>query len=108
METSKPNYRAIYTDIVNNKFPHKRSKFQFYLDKENWSTIDIIKLNQEIFGVNDKVLTSFNQTLRSYKKEDIIRILDFQKKNHLNNSQVASHFNMSRNTVAKWKKMFLI
>ena len=60
------------------------------------------KLNEIIFGKKTE-----NQKFKSYKRSDILKILDYQKKYKLNNSQLANHFNISRNTVTKWKKMFL-
>lgn len=42
----------------------------------------------------------------SYDLASIIDILEYQKKNQLNNIQLANHFKLSRNTVAKWKKSF--
>lgn len=43
-----------------------------------------------------------------HKKEECQTILekDYQKNNNLNSSQLANHFKLSRNTMAKWKKMF--
>jgi hypothetical protein len=34
-------------------------------------------------------------------------MLDYQKKNKLTNSQLAKHFKLSRNTVTKWKRLFV-
>ncbi|HUH25918.1 MAG TPA: helix-turn-helix domain-containing protein [Flavobacterium sp.] len=47
-----------------------------------------------------------NQKYRSYDKATIIEILNYQKKNGLNNTQLANHFKLSRNTVAKWERLF--
>lgn len=33
-------------------------------------------------------------------------MLDYQKGNGLNNTGLAKHFSLSRNSVAKWKKYF--
>ncbi|MDH0658616.1 helix-turn-helix domain-containing protein [Empedobacter sp. GD03865] len=99
-----PNYKRIYSDILTKKYPEKKEVCSQINKKENLSVLDIISLNEKIFGTNP----SHNQKLRSYFKSDIIKILDYQKKHNLNNSQLASHFNLSRNTVAKWKKKFLV
>lgn len=100
------NYRQIYTDIINKNLPHKKKECKSLLQKENLSAIDIIELNKKIFGLK-KETESINQRHRSYSKTDIIQILEYQKKHKLNNSQLANHFSLSRNTIAKWKKMFL-
>lgn len=55
----------------------------------------------------DSETKNINKKHRSYSKSDIIKILNHQKKNQLNNSQLARHFGLSRNTVTKWKRLFL-
>ena len=102
-----PDYKFIYCDILDKKFPLKKEICKLLLEKQHLSTIDIIELNKKIFGTSYKENEYKNQKLRSYNKSDILKILDHQKKYRLNNSQLANHFNLSRNTVAKWKKMFL-
>lgn len=104
---NQPFYKKIYKDILDKKFPEKRDACKILLDKENLSVWDIIELNQKIFGSTDKELEDFNQRHRSYQDSDIMEILDYQKKNKLNNSQVANHFKLSRNTVTKWKRLFV-
>ena len=107
MEKSIINYTAIYKDILNKKFPHKKEECQTLLGKRKLSAIDILKLNTKIFGIPHKEMETENQKHSSYSKSDILQMLDYQKKHKLNNSQLAKHFKLSRNTVAKWKKMFL-
>lgn len=103
-----PDYKTIYTDILNKKYPHKKQDCKNILDKNNISVLDILELNRKIFGNSDKETESFNQKHRSYSKTDIIKILDYQKKHNLNNIQLARHFKLSRNTIAKWKKIFIV
>lgn len=76
------------------------------LSKEVLSVMDILELNRKIFGANLEITSRQNQRLRSYSKSDILQILDYQKKNGLNNSQLSRHFNLSRNSITKWKKIF--
>ncbi|SMP94191.1 hypothetical protein SAMN05421679_105273 [Epilithonimonas pallida] len=104
---ARPDYKNIYLDILQKKYPHKKEECRILLSKENLSVLNIIELNQRIFG-KDKESMQFNQKHRSYKKSDILNILDYQKKYKLNNCELANHFKLSRNTVAKWKKMFLV
>lgn len=101
------NYHAIYTDILQHKFPQKEEECRLLLEKQNLSAIDIIELNKKIFGIPDKKTESESQRHRSYNKSDILEILDYQKQQQFNNTQLAGHFKLSRNTVAKWKKKFL-
>lgn len=102
----QPNYKKIYSDIINKKYPFKMEKCSSLLDKKILSVIDIVELNKRIFGTNLETTSRQNQRLRSYTQSDIMQILDYQKKNGLNNSQLSRHFNLSRNTIAKWKKLF--
>ena len=101
------NYQQIFRDILDTKYPDKKKVCIPLLQKVNLSAMDIVKINTEIFGISRENETS-NQKHRSYHKSDILRILDYQKKHNCNNSQLALHFKLSRNSVAKWKKMFLL
>ncbi|AYZ13024.1 helix-turn-helix domain-containing protein [Chryseobacterium arthrosphaerae] len=107
MKKSQPNYKLIYTDIIDHKFPEKKKECEGLLRKENLSVLNIIELNQRIFGIN-KEHEEFNRKLRSYTKSDILEILKYQQEYQCTNSHLASHFKLSRNTVTKWKKMLLI
>lgn len=108
MENNLPDYKTIYLDILHKKFPQKIKECSSLLQKETLSTIDIIELNKKIFGPADKETQAENQKHRSYHKSDIFYILDYQKKHRLNNSQLANHFKLSRNTVAKWRKLLVV
>jgi len=100
------NYQQIFKDIIDSKFPDKKEKYLPLLKKEKLSALDILKINKRIFGENEQNETT-NQKHRSYSKSDILKILDYQKKHKLNNSQLANHFRLSRNTITKWKKLFI-
>lgn len=105
-KNTKPNYKRIYSDIIDQKFPHKKAECQKLLNKKNLSSIDILKLNKKVFGFTDQELEKESQKHRSYNTADILNILDYQKNHKMNNHQVARHFGTSRNTIAKWKKIF--
>lgn len=104
VQITTPNYKRIYLDILTKKFPEKIKMCSQIIEKADLSASDVIILNEKIFGAN----SSQNQKLRSYSKSDIFKILDYQKKHHLNNSQLAKHFRISRNSITKWKRMFLV
>ncbi|MDV7695514.1 helix-turn-helix domain-containing protein [Chryseobacterium soli] len=108
MEKLIPDYKRIYNDIIIKDFPDKRDCCMRLLQKESLSVVDIIELNEKIFGFPDKETFAANQRHRSYRKTDILKILDYQKKNQLNNKQLALHFKLSRNSVTKWKKRFVV
>ncbi len=99
-----PDYRRIYSDIIEMNYPDKHKDCESILAKEEITLFDVLILNKIIFKHED--LRS-NQKHRSYDRRTIEKILSYQIKNKLNNSSLALHFNLSRNTVAKWKKQFL-
>ncbi|BAP31239.1 uncharacterized protein CHSO_2202 [Chryseobacterium sp. StRB126] len=103
-EYKQPDFKQIYTDIINRKCPHKYNLCEHLLSKNELLALDILKLNTIIFGNSEKR----NSQYRSYKRTDIMRILDYQKENNLNNTQLALRFKLSRNTIGKWRKIFLI
>lgn len=98
-----PDYKRIYHDFIESKCPDKLKYVKQYLSKEKMSLSDVLKINDIIFF--DRL--SQNQKFKSYDKQTIFEILDYQKKHKLNNSQLAKHFKLSRNTVTKWKRIFL-
>ena len=102
-----PNYKKIYEDILL-KYPAKKEQCRTILSKTSFSVKDVITINNIIFPRADQKTQFANQRHRSYDKSSILEILEYQVKNNLNNSELARHFKLSRNTVAKWKKQFLI
>lgn len=76
------------------------------LDKEIKNSLELISFNNLIFNHQEKDIMAFNQKLRSYDEVSIKKIMEYQKINKLNNQQVANQFRISRNTIAKWKKLF--
>lgn len=100
-----PDYVRIYSDIVDLKYPDRRSEFNSTLSKEKLSFLEVIALNNKLFG--RKEIVDLNQKFKTYNKKAILDILDYQKKESLNNSQTARHFKMSRNTLTKWRKIYI-
>ncbi len=102
--TSSPDYKRIYIDIITRKYPEKMQLCKTILSKKKLSFLDIIRLNNLLFEKDCRKRTLFNQQHRSYDPLAISQILEYQVNNQLNNSQLAAHFKLSRNTVAKWRK----
>lgn len=75
---------------------------EIILSNDNLSSLDILALNNILFP--DKKSKKF----KTYDKESIKQILDFQKKHQLNDSQLARHFGLSRNTISSWKKKIIM
>lgn len=101
-----PNYKRIYEDLLDRKYPHKKEVCKAVLAKEKLNSMDVFLLNDLIFDKEAKDENESDQKYRSYDKTSIFKILQYQKKNKLNNTQLADHFGLSRNTVGKWKKIF--
>ncbi|KFF11024.1 helix-turn-helix domain-containing protein [Chryseobacterium soli] len=101
----QPDYKRIYSDILNIKHSEKLSSCQPILNKQILSSTDVIRLNKIIFGTKENL---HNQRHKSYNRTAIFEILAYQNTHKCNNSQLAKQFNLSRNTIAKWKKVFLI
>ena len=96
----KPNYNRIYKDIVDRKFPEKKEMI-YPLLQTTLSVLDIIQINQMLFqSVNN------NQLYKSYTEKDIQYILQYQLENKLTNISLSKQFNISRNTIASWRKIF--
>ncbi|WP_153394639.1 helix-turn-helix domain-containing protein [Chryseobacterium vaccae] len=99
-----PDYKKIYTDLISEKFPLKLNECQDFFNKKTLNSLDIIQLNNVLFPNN-----KFNdQKHKSYDKQSIFEMLKYQREEKLNNSQLALHFKLSRNTVAAWKKKYKI
>ena len=101
-----PNYHRIYSDLISKKFPERLKEFDtHFFSKKVLSCADILSLNKQLFGAKED---SSNTKLRSYGKNDILKILKDQKKLNLNNKQAADYFKISRNSIIKWKKIFAV
>ncbi|MEI3789309.1 MULTISPECIES: helix-turn-helix domain-containing protein [unclassified Chryseobacterium] len=101
-----PDYIKIYTDLIELKYPEKKWKCQTILSKDSLSPLDVINLEKILFKSIEKEFDHFNQAHRSYNEKVILEILEYQDKNSLNNSQVARHFKLSRNTLTRWKRIY--
>ncbi len=99
------NYKGIFCDLLAKKYPEKLSEFQKILNKDSLNELDVLAISKRLS--ESKETDSENGKYKSYCKSTILKILDYQKKNKLNNTQLANHFSLSQNTIAKWKKMFL-
>ena len=105
-ESMIPNYKNIYLDIITKKFPSKKDTYKKILSKNTLTDYDVIVLNNELFSTAEN--QTENQKLKSYTKETILKILDYQKVKKLNITELARHFSISRNTIAKWRKIYIV
>ncbi|MFP8893239.1 helix-turn-helix domain-containing protein [Chryseobacterium sp. EZn1] len=102
------DYKRIYQEIIKRKYPDIETQCKNILAKDQLSTRDVIRINILISKKECKEVNVFNQNHRSYDLRTILQMLEYQKNNNLNNTQLAIHFQLSRNTVAKWKKYFSV
>lgn len=103
-----PDYKRIYTDIINIRYPERKDDFKDLLDKQNISAADVLAINRRIFGNSTVDSEILNQKHKAYRRSDIFEMLNYQRAHNLNNSELARHFKVSRNTVAKWRRVFLM
>lgn len=67
----------------------------------------MIEINTILFAKHHKQTEiASDQRHRAYDKESVRQILRYQQENGLNNKQLANKFRLSRNTVAKWRRLF--
>ncbi|PWN58404.1 transposase [Chryseobacterium viscerum] len=103
-----PDYHNIFNDMIEKKDPNLKTDCEIILRKNRLSVLDIISLNKIIFGKVTQDPGKENQKYRAYDRNVIIEMLQYGQKHKLNNTQLAQHFNLSRNTVAKWKKNIIL
>lgn len=104
---NRPFYQKIYTDMICDKYPEKKNVLDQYLNKKRWTSLDVIEINDVLFGNSqDDEKKSVSQKHRSYDFISIRKILDYQQRNKLNNNELSLKYKISRNTIAKWKKLF--
>jgi len=93
------NYKKIFQDILDLKFPEKQELHTIVLEREIADFYDVLSLNKLIFGDENK-----ENKHKSYDSSTIVKVLNYQKENNLSNVETAKKFNLSRNTVSAWKK----
>lgn len=105
MRKKNIDYKKLYTEMIFEKYPQKASACGTILKKKEFTVMDVIRLNKIISSGKAQ---NINQKYKSYDRNAIFEILEYQKKHRLNNVATARHFNISRNTLGNWKKQFLI
>ncbi|WP_345989982.1 helix-turn-helix domain-containing protein [Chryseobacterium sp. Chry.R1] len=104
---NQPNYKLIYSEMISEMYPENEKIFLPFFEKDELDMLDVIRIENLISRLNKNTGKEISGRHRSYDKKTILQILDFQKKNNYNNTELARHFKLSRNTIAKWKKLFL-
>lgn len=105
---NRPFYNKLYADLIRDKYPEKRSVCAIYFRKKHWTALDVIAVNELLFGSHKKQGDrKIDKMHRSYDKESIRQILRHQQSNKLSNKELANQYGLSRNTVAKWRRLFV-
>lgn len=105
--SNRPFYNKLYADLIRDKYPEKQQDCNYYLQKENWTALDVIQVNELLFGSKQKKSDNMiNQKHRAYDQQSIKQILKHQLTNQLTNKEVSKIYGLSRNTIAKWRKVF--
>ncbi|GAA5087029.1 hypothetical protein GCM10023210_09540 [Chryseobacterium ginsengisoli] len=100
----KPNYTKIYLDLI--KYKKKEDTVSDSLLKKIKNiemANDVFEVERELFGNNGFI---DNQKLKSYDEMTIKIFLNYQKQNSLTNMELSDQYKISRNTIAKWKKIY--
>lgn len=105
---SKPDYGRIYKDIIQQKHPEKKHLLEQITSKNSFNALDIMSVNTQIFGCPKEASKNINKRFRSYDIFAITRIIRYQKKHELSNTETARLFQVSRNTICNWKKKYTI
>jgi len=105
---AQPNYQKLYKEITERFHKEKNNLVTMYLEKEEWTSLDVITVNDLLFNRKRNEELEFNAKCKSYDELSINKILNYQKQYRLNNTQLANHFKLSRNTVAGWKKKYSV
>lgn len=102
---SRPDFGKIFQDMAQRK-NLSDSKVKEISSQKEWNSLDVIKMNEKIFGKASIGSLSFNQKHKAYDKSSIIEILNYQKEYSLNDTEMMKIFKISRNTINKWQKLF--
>lgn len=102
----KPNYDKIYKSIIIKLGLYGKKEITYLLNKKDKSVLDILKLNELLFGIQTKEAKKLNHKYRAYDEKTVRYILDYQKHKKLTNKKVAELFGISRTTITKWHKIF--
>ena len=103
--TAKQDFGRIFKEIAQKK-EYSESVIDYIVNVEEWNSLNVIKISEKIGEKPRGENLKLNQKHRAYDEQSVKEILNYQKINNLNNSEMMRLFNISRNSIAKWKKMF--
>lgn len=101
--SSGPDFDKIFRDMAAQKNIDVTTLLP---KKQNYSSIDVININEKFFSTKTKESLAFNQSHRAYDEDSIKQILDYQKQYDLTNVELSNLFKLSTTTISKWKKLY--
>ncbi len=102
---NKPDFGKIFREMAEKKNIPKNQQERI-AEQKGWNSLDVIEINEELFAKDNKENIKFNQKHRAYDESSIKELLEYQQKHKLNNTEMMSLFKISRNTIARWKRIF--
>lgn len=103
--TEKPDFCRIFQEIAQ-KNERSEMLIEHIENINEWNSLIVIKMNEKVVAEPGSENLKCNQKHKAYDEHSIKEILNYQEKNNLNNSEMMRLFKISRNTIARWKKMF--
>ncbi|MBD8082859.1 helix-turn-helix domain-containing protein [Chryseobacterium caseinilyticum] len=101
-----PDYKKIYSDLIEEKYPEKMNECIKILKKKNFGVLDVISIHNILSEGSKKDVDIFNQYHRAYDEKTVKIYLQYQVDHKLSNNQLSKHFKITRNSIARWKKQF--
>ena len=99
-----PDYQKIYKEITERFHKNKTDKVKTYLQKEEWTSFDVIAVNKLLYDMKENNELKVDKRCKAYDEQTIISVLNHQKEFRLNNSELSRLFKISRNSVISWRK----
>jgi transposase len=106
---NKVRYKKLFRDMILDSSNLTITQKNKFLKKvEALSNIrSVMRLSKELEPYLERThVSSKRGSLRAFDKAFILKVLREQKKKSLSNSDIRRKYKLSRNTIAKWKKLF--
>jgi hypothetical protein len=100
------DYKKIYLSIIEQNFSDMLNNSEVMYKLNNLKTsIDILEFNKYLYELNNQK-TDLDFRLKSYMEEDILKILRYQIKHKMSNSEISQKYRISRTTIITWRRRY--
>src|SRR5690606_26634771 len=89
----RPDFGKIFREMAERKKLPELERKRIAEQKE-WNSLEVIKTNEELFAKRSKENLKFNQQHRAYDESSIKKLLEYQKRNKLNNTEMIKQFKL--------------